>query len=210
MLKGTKHTIESIQKMRIIKLGKKMSEETKKIHRSKKVSEETKFRISIANKNKIFSLEHRKKLSEAASNRGTNNRHGYKWPEEGKEKIRQTLKGRKLSEETKERMRNKIISFETRKKMSNRFKGKLNPRWNGGSTEKNIEARQYFEYVLWRKAIYKRDNYACRICNKKGGYLDAHHIKSFKDYPELRTAIDNGITLCKVCHRRQHLKIKEA
>ncbi|WP_410496843.1 HNH endonuclease [Cellulosilyticum sp. ST5] len=30
--------------------------------------------------------------------------------------------------------------------------------------------------------------------------LQGHHIKSFKDYPELRLAEDNIVVLCRVCN----------
>ena len=39
------------------------------------------------------------------------------------------------------------------------------------------------------------------ICRKVGVYLTAHHIKSWKNYPELRFDINNGITLCEDCHK---------
>ena len=52
----------------------------------------------------------------------------------------------------------------------------------------------------WRTAVFERDNYTCRSCGKKGGRLEAHHIKAYKTYPELRHVLANGLTLCKKCH----------
>lgn len=57
----------------------------------------------------------------------------------------------------------------------------------------------------WRKAIFERDGYCCQICHdysRKGHSVEinAHHIKSFVDYPEERFNIENGITLCNSCH----------
>jgi 5-methylcytosine-specific restriction endonuclease McrA len=58
---------------------------------------------------------------------------------------------------------------------------------------------------LWREAVFARDKWTCQDCgDKKGGNLEAHHIKSFAEFPELRFAIDNGITLCKDCHKIIH------
>ena len=60
------------------------------------------------------------------------------------------------------------------------------------------------EYKEWREAVFKRDNYTCQNCMRKGGKLNAHHIKHFKDYPDLRLDIENGITLCVDCHHAVH------
>ena len=40
----------------------------------------------------------------------------------------------------------------------------------------------------------------------KGGKLNAHHLKSWALFPELRFEISNGITLCVICHRKEHKK----
>lgn len=77
--------------------------------------------------------------------------------------------------------------------------------WQGGvSLEKGT--RDSNEYKKWREAVYKKDNYTCRQCNKKVPNLNAHHIKSWKEYPELRYIISNGVTLCEQCHINFHKK----
>jgi len=55
------------------------------------------------------------------------------------------------------------------------------------------------EYRQWRAKVFKRDDYMCQVCSKKNN-LHAHHKKSWKNYPELRYNIDNGVVLCKDCH----------
>lgn len=54
-------------------------------------------------------------------------------------------------------------------------------------------------YKYWRSRVYKRDGYACKLCLSKDA-IEAHHIKRWADFPEHRFDINNGITLCKVCH----------
>lgn len=87
--------------------------------------------------------------------------------------------------------------------------GSNHPNWKGG-----ISSRNYSEDGIlndWRKAVFERDGYCCQIChdsNHRGRgesiTLNAHHIKSWKDYPEERFNIDNGITLCRKCHLWVH------
>lgn len=56
-----------------------------------------------------------------------------------------------------------------------------------------------------RKHILKRDNYLCQRCFHKfdilnSSELQAHHIRSRKNYPELVFEENNIITLCKTCN----------
>lgn len=60
------------------------------------------------------------------------------------------------------------------------------------------------KYAEWRKAVFARDKYTCRRCSGVGGQLRAHHIKPWRYYPKLRFVVSNGLTLCRVCHRKEH------
>jgi len=88
------------------------------------------------------------------------------------------------------------------------FKGKIHVIfWGKFEWEKtNAQNRHTEAYSTWRTSVFERDNYTCTACGKRGGELNAHHIKPFAKYPELRLDINNGITLCKNCHRKEHSK----
>lgn len=82
-------------------------------------------------------------------------------------------------------------------------RGTNHPRYTGGRRKRAIEYSRY-KYKVWRTTIYERDNYTCQDCGKRGGKLNAHHIKPWKQYPSLRYEISNGITLCWDCHKKAH------
>lgn len=71
--------------------------------------------------------------------------------------------------------------------------------------EERIVERKYVDYYKWRKQVYERDNYTCQCCgDSKGGNLVAHHILNYTEHKELRTDVNNGITLCNKCHKEFH------
>lgn len=84
---------------------------------------------------------------------------------------------------------------------NNKFRnGKEHPFWRTGEYISNNQIRRSYQYVVWQKSIYKRDDYTCQICGDRGGKnLRANHIKTFAEYPELRFIISNGITICSDC-----------
>lgn len=86
------------------------------------------------------------------------------------------------------------------------YSGKNHPRWNSNKTEKEREIkREYEEYYEWRRQVFKRDNYTCQCCgDNKGHNLRAHHKRNYSEHKELRTDINNGITLCDKCHKEFH------
>jgi len=55
-------------------------------------------------------------------------------------------------------------------------------------------------YKTWRRKVYRRDKHACRLCNAKDCYIEAHHIHKKSMYPHLMYRTNNGITLCEPCH----------
>ena len=73
---------------------------------------------------------------------------------------------------------------------------------------KRTDYRNTKEYQNWRISVFKRDLYTCQDCDQVGGEINAHHIKTFKKYPDSRYDVDNGVTLCVNCHRLRHGKKK--
>lgn len=65
-------------------------------------------------------------------------------------------------------------------------------------------ARRGWQYARWRRAVYKRDEKTCQVCGDTEDTIFAHHILSWKDYPELRYELSNGIALCRTCHNKLH------
>lgn len=86
----------------------------------------------------------------------------------------------------------------------NRFKDKTNhPRWISDRTKLKTSERKKddVQYIYWAKAIKTRDKWTCALKNNEcRGRLEAHHILPWRDYPELRYEIKNGITLCHLHH----------
>lgn len=82
--------------------------------------------------------------------------------------------------------------------------GESNLNWKGGITPDNVKIRQSAESRLWVQLVFARDNYTCQKTNVKGGKLTSHHIQNFASFPELRFAVDNGITLSIQEHKKFH------
>ncbi len=56
-------------------------------------------------------------------------------------------------------------------------------------------------YKRWRAKVFKRDRHICRLCGRSKCYVEAHHIKKKAAYPHLMFRINNGVALCRVCHK---------
>lgn len=102
-----------------------------------------------------------------------------------------------------------IVEFRTKKSYVNEYSrdrvGKNNPNWRGGVSTENETIRGSNEMFEWKYKVIGRDNFICQNCGKNGN-ICAHHIRTFSKYPELRFDVNNGVTLCKMCHREIHSK----
>jgi predicted HNH restriction endonuclease len=157
---------------------------------------------------KHFSEETKKKMSEAKKKNPVRYWLGKHLSPEVVENLKKVNTGKKMSNETKEKISKVLIeklkSKELREKWSEGQRGEKSHLWKGGITPQNKIIREGIEIRLWREAVFARDNWTCQKCKKRGLVLNAHHIKPFSKFQEFRFAIDNGVTLCKSCHKLIH------
>jgi hypothetical protein len=160
-----------------------------------KMTDEHKRKISLANRNKKRTPEMIEKMREITKNNPTKFWKGKKLSEEHRKKLSEAHKGYKYSELQ-------------RKNSSESRKGEKSHFWKGGLTKENAKIRNGIDFRLWRDKVFLRDNWTCqnKECNKRGGELNAHHIKEFSKYPELRFVLSNGKTLCRECHKKTFKK----
>jgi hypothetical protein len=100
---------------------------------------------------------------------------------------------------------------ESRKKAALKIRGEKHFKWIKDRSKLkrsrfNNSFRNEGPIASWRSSIFKRDQFTCQKCNQVGGKLNAHHIKPWADFPELRFDMSNGVTLCVNCHREIHKK----
>jgi len=102
--------------------------------------------------------------------------------------------------------------------------GSKNPLWRGGVTKIQDTVRTCLEMSQWRKKIFVRDNYTCRLCGQWGGKLCVDHYpiqfaQVLKDNnittldqalqcPQLWDT-NNGRTLCVPCHKKTETYLKK-
>jgi 5-methylcytosine-specific restriction endonuclease McrA len=131
------------------------------------------------------------------------------------------LKGHKLSEETKRKMSeahkkrktylqllpfNKNPSDAVREGRRKRMLGNkyvLGKKWSEKEYERHYHDCSSLRYRKWRESVFMRDDYTCCDCGERGVYIEAHHIKSWVDFPDERYNVDNGQTLCVRCHKEK-------
>ncbi len=186
---GFKHSLETIEKIRLSNLGKIRTAETR-------------LRNSIAK-------------------RGENHKNwGQSLSEQTRKRIGDANRGKQhppMSEVTKQKLREASLRNGNRPPIKygtdNHFfgksrKGKDNPRWISDRSKlqrynDDSKDRRSSTYNAWRKQVWLRDDFTCKIANPDcEGRIEAHHILGWSEHPELRYEVKNGITLCHAHHPR--------
>ena len=101
-----------------------------------------------------------------------------------------------------------------------RKKAKYGPEnrfYKDGMSSLKERVRKSWKFRDWREAIFKRDDYTCQECGKKGDKLHPHHwkkgfaeiwqenkITTFEEAMNCEELWDvsNGKTLCENCHKK--------
>lgn len=61
------------------------------------------------------------------------------------------------------------------------------------------------EMAVWKKSVYIRDGHTCQSCgDRKQRLLVAHHKNSWRDFPDQRFVVENGVICCRPCHVAFH------
>jgi len=190
------------QKENKLCIGRIVSSITRKkigdANRGRKLSEETKRKISLHNKKPFLGKHHSKKTKEILSKMRLGK---IPW-----NKDKKNIYSDKVIKKMSDAKKGLSPSIKTRQKMSEAHKGKNGSNWKGGITLENCKIRSSIQYRLWRESVFARDSWTCQKTGQKGGLLRCHHIQNFAQFPELRFAIDNGITLSNRAHKEFHKK----
>jgi hypothetical protein len=56
---------------------------------------------------------------------------------------------------------------------------------------------------LWARDVKERDGHTCKACGKSRDVIqvDAHHVHPVHRHPFICLELDNGVTLCVLCHQ---------
>ena|GEM_PF-2888341 len=122
-------------------------------------------------------------------------------------------------------------SIQKKSESQKKYRGPLSPSWKGGCCTLNEIVRGRL-HAVWAKPIIYRDNRKCVLCGEhRSKKIVVHHVRPFAQIRDLVIArnkhlsIDNyddlslladlvveehgmedGVTLCRVCHRKHHLE----
>lgn len=96
-----------------------------------------------------------------------------------------------------------------RKRISAKLQGIDLRDWQGFTQQGRDRLTLSPAWKKWRKLVYARDQHRCVLCkagahtlHQIGSWLEPHHIHMRRHHPELTFDVDNGVTLCRQCHKK--------
>ncbi len=84
-----------------------------------------------------------------------------------------------------------------------KYRGEKHFNYKGGTYRGEQTKRNWAVYIQFKKEVHSRDKGKCLLCNERKK-LDVHHLIPWCQNEELRFSTDNGISLCRECHREVH------
>lgn len=89
------------------------------------------------------------------------------------------------------------------------YSGSNHPKYNHDiqEEERQNKKRRYPWYRKWIRGVYARYSSTCCVTGIKAHLstpLSAHHIYNWRDYPELRSSLDNGVLITRSLHHEFH------
>lgn len=138
-------------------------------------------------------------------------RHTEEWKKEARERMKGNTQGFQIGEPS------------SRKGKKSRFpawnKGKKMPEKSGENawnwvkdrtkTSEKRRIRTSVEWREWRSKVFERDLYTCKECGISGVYIEPHHIIPIRENTDRLFDVNNGITLCRSCHKKTFRKESE-
>ncbi|MDF2543489.1 MAG: nuclease [Herbinix sp.] len=93
-----------------------------------------------------------------------------------------------------------------RKGLTKYWAGENSSHYDASIDSESRERKRYGKNAYsWRQEVYKRDKFTCQCCGDNvGGNLNAHHLNSYDWDKRNRANVENGVTLCKKCHKEFH------
>jgi len=158
-----------------------------------KHSEQTKLKIRLKHLGMKATKEAKKSMSVSAKKRTRR---------EGKAVVSNEFGvGSRHKESTKKSISESMTGIKRPYKPRPHLQGEKSPFWRGGVSGSAKKRKASARYRKWRSLVFQRDDYTCQFCGRRGGRIEADHIKPSAHFPKLRYVLENGRTLCKECHK---------
>lgn len=147
-----------------------------------------------------FTEESRKKMSEAKKGKTPWNKGKKETRKEVLDKLSLAKKG------SIPHNKGKSLGVDHRKKISCSLRGIDLDEFDDIQTPASKLERNKFADMGLHLQAFERSGYKCDCCGIGGVELNAHHLDSWKFFPDKRFDINNLVSLCSFCHQSFHKK----